>query len=231
MPPTYLSTSSNSTAKAAANKAKALSEPPFWYSFEYGMVHVTIINTETSYPDSKDGPGTNLNGGPIGADGQQLEWLDADLASVDRRVTPWVIVAGHRPWYSTGGSGNICEPCQKAFEPLLYKYGVDAAVFGHVHNSQLARPTYNNTIDPAGYKNPKAPLYIVSGGLGNVEGLTPVGKKQNWTDYAYASDFSYASFSFVSSKELRVDYHRSATGEILHSATLTKDHKEAFVRQ
>jgi hypothetical protein len=34
-----------------------------WYSFDYGLVHVVVINTETDFPNSPSGPGTSLNGG------------------------------------------------------------------------------------------------------------------------------------------------------------------------
>lgn len=232
MPHGYGSVSKNNSAQQAANKAKTLAEPPFWYSFDYGSLHVAMINTETDFPSAPDGPGTNLNGGPIGAMGQQLEWLDADLSSVDRTVTPWVVVAGHRPWYSTGGSKQNCEPCRKAFEPTLYKYGVDVAVFGHVHNSQAtAGGVYNNTADPAGLNNPKAPMYVVSGGTGNIEGLTRVGEKQSYNAFAYDTSFSYASFTFKSAKELIINFYRSDSGEKLHTSTLRKEHKQAFVRQ
>lgn len=98
MPTGFGSTSANSSAQVSANRAKALAAPPFWYSFEYGMATVIMINTETDYPDSLDGPGTTLNGGPIAAQGQQLQFLEAALQSVDRSVTPWIVVAGHRPW-------------------------------------------------------------------------------------------------------------------------------------
>lgn len=86
-----------------------------------------MINTETDFVEALDGPGTTLDAGPFGSVGQQVDFLEADLASVDRSVTPWVIVAGHRPWYTAGGG---CKPCQNAFEPILYKYGVDLAIFG-----------------------------------------------------------------------------------------------------
>lgn len=100
MPTAFASTSSNDTAKINANKAAMLSKPPFWFSFEYGMVHFTMIDTETDFSDAPDGPGGSqgLDGGPFGAPNQQLEFLEADLASVDRNVTPWVVVGGHRPW-------------------------------------------------------------------------------------------------------------------------------------
>lgn len=136
------------------------------------------------------------------------------------------------PRYSTDPSNhNVCGPCQKAFEPILYKYGVDVAVFGHVHNSQLFRPVYNNTADAAGYDNPKAPMYVVSGGTGNIEGHTPVGQRQDYNDFAYADDFSYAAFSFQSANKLEVNFYRSSTGENLHSATLNKERKQRFVAQ
>lgn len=172
MPTAFSSTSSNSTAAVNANKAKMLSNPPFWFSFEYGMVHVTMFDTETDFPNAPDSPGgsADLNSGPFGITNQQLEFLEADLASVDRTVTPWLIVGGHRPWYTTG-AGNGCTECQAAFEPLLYKYGVDLAIFGHVHNSQRFTPTNNSIADPNGMNNPKAPMYIVAGGAGNIEGL------------------------------------------------------------
>lgn len=161
MPTVFDSKSSNTTAMKNANTAKALSNPPFWYSFEYGQVHVTMINTETDFDSAPDGPDGSamLDGGPFGKPGQQLAFLEADLASVDRSVTPWLIVAGHRPWYSTGTSDNICTPCQAAFEKTLYKHGVDVAIFGHVHNAQAFKPVYNGTADPAGFNNPKAPYY------------------------------------------------------------------------
>lgn len=231
MPTAFDSASFDNAAKAAANKAKALAKPPFWYSFDYGMAHVLMFNTETDYPNSKEGPATSAGAGNFGYDGQQLDFINADLASVDRRVTPWVVAAGHRPWYSTGGSGNICSQCQTAFESTLYKYGVDVAVFGHVHNSQLFKPVYNNTADAAGYNDPKAPMYIVSGGTGNIEGLSAVGDKQTYNDYAYADEFSYANLEFQSPTDFKVSFIRSSTGETLHSQTLHKKHDEPFVRQ
>ncbi|KAI1864660.1 hypothetical protein JX265_008384 [Neoarthrinium moseri] len=232
MPTAFPSTSADETAKVNANKAKMLANPPFWYSFEYGMVHVTMIDTETDFPDAPDQPGgeKGLNAGPFGAIGQQLAFLEADLASVDRTVTPWVVVGGHRPWYTTSG-GEDCSECQDAFESLFYKYGVDLGVFGHVHNSQRFMPVMNNTADPNGLNDPKAPMYIVAGGAGNIEGLSSVGTKQNYNAFAYSDDFSYAKVSFLDANNLQVDFIRSATGQVLDSSKLYKSHKKQFVVQ
>ncbi|KAI1080837.1 Metallo-dependent phosphatase [Whalleya microplaca] len=227
----FPSTSPVEAAKVNANKARLLSKPPFWYSFEYGMVHFTMINTETDFDDAPDGPGgsAGLDSGPFGVPNQQIEFLEADFASVDRTVTPWLIIGGHRPWYTTGGSG--CDPCQAAFEPLLYKYGVDLAIFGHVHNSQRFQPVYNNSADPNGLKDPKAPMYIVAGGAGNIEGLSAVGSNLSYNAFAYADDFSYAKISILNANNLQVDFIKSATGEDLDTSVLYKSHTEQFVVQ
>ncbi|CAK7207396.1 hypothetical protein SEUCBS139899_010206 [Sporothrix eucalyptigena] len=233
MPTAFASTSTNNDAKISANTAKELANPPFWYSFEYGMVHVVMIDTETDFPNAPDteSGSSHLGGGPFGALGQQLAFLEADLASVDRTVTPWVVVGGHRPWYSTGGSDNICTPCQNAFEPLFYKYGVDVGIFGHVHNSQRFLPVNNSVADPAGLQNPKSPMYIVAGGPGNVEGLSSVGANYSTNVFAYADDFSYATVTFQDANHLKIEFVQSSTGNVLDSSVLYKEHAEQFVVQ
>jgi hypothetical protein len=54
MPSTFASTSASQTAKVNANKAAALANPPFWYSFEYGMAHIVMIDTETDFKNAPD---------------------------------------------------------------------------------------------------------------------------------------------------------------------------------
>ncbi|KAH9885029.1 Metallo-dependent phosphatase-like protein [Xylariomycetidae sp. FL2044] len=231
MPTTFSSTSADAAAKVGANKAQVLAKPPFWYSFEYGMAHFVMIDTETDFADAPDGPdgSAHLDSGPFGFADQQLEFLEADLASVDRTVTPWVVVGGHRPWYTTSGP---CAPCQAAFEPLLYRYGVDLGVFGHVHNSQRFLPAYNGTADPAGLEDPRAPAYIVAGGAGNIEGLTAAGTGlPDLNAFTYADDFSYARLSFQDANHLQIEFIRSSTGEILDTSVLYKSHAEQFVVQ
>lgn len=121
----------------------------FWHSFDYGLAHIISMDAETdfahspewSFADDVNGDGSlpmenqtyPTDSGPFGAiDGsiydstgyQQYQWLQADLAKVDRQKTPWVLVISHRPMYSTASSSyqtNI----RNAFEALFLKYGVD----------------------------------------------------------------------------------------------------------
>jgi hypothetical protein len=57
-----------------------------WYSWNYGMAHFVQLNSETDFPSAPEG----IYSGPFGTSGQQVAWLEADLAAVDRTVTPWV---------------------------------------------------------------------------------------------------------------------------------------------
>lgn len=229
MPTTFPSVSGNTVAQSQANKASSLANPPFWYSFDYGMVHIAVIDTETDFknaPDGTDGS-ANLDTGPFGAPGQQVQFLQADLASVDRSITPWLIVAGHRPWYALGD--EHCGACQDAFESIFLEYGVDLAIFGHVHNSQRFNPISNGKVDPAGLNNPTAPMYIIAGGAGNIEGLSKIDGNATGNAFGYADDFSYATVKFLDKNHLGVDFLRSSTGEVLDSSVLYKEHNESFV--
>jgi acid phosphatase len=229
MPLPFVSSSNNTSAQTRSDKARSLARPPFWYSFEYGMAHVVMLNTETDFPDAPEAQG-KFESGPFGPKGEQLKFLDADLSSVDRNVTPWVIVTGHRPWYTTGFVRR-CTSCQEAFEKLLYKYGVDIAVFGHVHNSQRLLPVFKGATDPRGMDNPKAPMYIICGGAGNIEGLAPIDGDSHYTEFAYADDYSYSTLKILNETHLQVDFIRSLTGDLLDSSTLYKDHSIPFVNQ
>lgn len=85
--------SGRTAQQLAGEKAGRLSRPPFWYSFDYGMTHFLIIDTETDLgvgivgPDEIGG-GQNDEDGPFGSyKDQQTDFIINDLASVDRLVT------------------------------------------------------------------------------------------------------------------------------------------------
>ena len=96
---------------------------PLWYSYDFGSVHYTYIDSE----ESQD------------AGSPQLTWLQADLAAVDRSKTPWVLVFQHRPLLcSTQGEEGDHIPGGKfltLLEPTLLANKVDLVVTGHEHVS------------------------------------------------------------------------------------------------
>lgn len=73
----------------------------FWYSFDNGMVHYVVFDTETDLgdghqgPDEPNGPEAE-NAGPFGKMmNSQLDWMESDLKAVNRSKTPWVVASTH----------------------------------------------------------------------------------------------------------------------------------------
>jgi len=68
----------------------------FWYSYDHGMAHFIQLDTETDLGHGLVGPdeGSPQNTGPFAMRDAQLNWLQADLAAVNRTLTPWVVVLG-----------------------------------------------------------------------------------------------------------------------------------------
>jgi hypothetical protein len=86
----------------------------FYYSFDYGPVHVAMIDQYTA---------------DLTATGAQAQWLEADLKNTTK---PWKIVMFHEPAYGPKDSArgadvraNMC--------PIFEKYGVKAVLQGHEH--------------------------------------------------------------------------------------------------
>ena len=76
-----------------------------WYSFDYGPVHVIMLNTETDFVGAPSGPGTTLNAGHFLGTTGQLAWLENDLKEAtkpERRAkVPWIVAAGHRQMFGS----------------------------------------------------------------------------------------------------------------------------------
>ncbi|KAJ3162747.1 hypothetical protein HDU86_003720 [Geranomyces michiganensis] len=184
-----------------------------WYSFDYGMVHFVALDTET---DIFDNAATGY-GVPPGTHGNLIEsmfnitsqkdWLAQDLAKVDRTKTPWVIVGGHRPFYTSRFHG-LTEFILDQFEPLFQQFAVDLVLTGHNHFYERQYPVRNGAVTQYGYKNlgPRdPPIYIINGAAGNQEDhyamTLPLKDFTVPTGYL-DTDFGYAVMKFVNSTAL-----------------------------
>ncbi|CAF1126213.1 unnamed protein product [Adineta steineri] len=100
----------------------------FWYSFNVGPIHIVYYSTEHDFLPSSP----------------QYIWLEQDLRSVNRSLTPWLIVGSHRPMYTsiTRDLSKITEMLQFSLEPMFYKYHVDINLFAHVHSYERSCPMY-----------------------------------------------------------------------------------------
>ena len=103
--------------------SSAITVNNLFHSFDVGGVHFAAFSTEHDY--STDSP--------------QVAWLQKDLAAVDRKVTPWVVVFGHKPLYCSTDDYYDCkvsgpQHIAPSIEPLLKAYHVDLYLAGHLHN-------------------------------------------------------------------------------------------------
>ncbi|OZJ01427.1 hypothetical protein BZG36_05750 [Bifiguratus adelaidae] len=205
----------------------------FWYSWDHGLVHYIQLDTETDLgngilaPDAPGGP-EDENSGPFGSyPNEQVDWLAKDLASVDRSVTPWIVVGAHRPWYASyaNKSSAICTVCKNAFEPLLNKYEVDLVMHGHIHFYERNAPMKNGVVDPNELNNPSSPWYIVNGAAGHYDGLDPLQYPiQNYSRYTTDQAYGWSRITVHNATHLTQEFVASRNNTVLDSATLYKEH-------
>ena len=115
-----------------ANTTSGVKHLPLLYgSWNQGLIHFVSFSTEDNFTPGSD----------------QLQWLERDLAAVNRSQTPWVVFGGHRPylvssvcsgWSGPSGpndrAGTLGKALEEALEPVFEKHSVDLALWGHVHD-------------------------------------------------------------------------------------------------
>lgn len=127
-----------------------------YYSFDYGDLHFTIINSD-EYSSLRPGRA-------------QYEWIRADLAATTKRFK---IAVFHHMAYSSGSRHSVLQDVQNNLSPLFDEYNVDLVFTGHNHQYERTYPlrygSFNNPVVATtgnAYINPDATVYIVTGGGG-----------------------------------------------------------------
>ncbi|MDP6889213.1 MAG: metallophosphoesterase family protein [Candidatus Thalassarchaeaceae archaeon] len=126
----------------------------FWYSRDVPGVHMVFMSTEHDYE-----PGST-----------QYAWLEQDLSSVNRDVTPFVIVYGHKPMYSSNSYHGSEVELRDALEELYVAKGVDLVIAGHDHFYERTWPVSAETVQDEGkgerFARGIAPIHLVIGMAG-----------------------------------------------------------------
>lgn len=165
----------------------------FWYSFDVGCVHVVMIDLEVNFTKGSE---------------QQL-WLANDLKSVNRKVTPWVIVAGHRPMYNSANYTDdyiMSLHIRSELEDTIMKYGVDLTLWGHYHSYERTCPVYRAVCTN------KAPIHVTVG-MAGAELDTLWMPKPAWSMFRDNTHFGYSRLFFTPTS-LHMQYV-DAAGEVI----------------
>uniref|UniRef100_A0A6B2L7Y6 Calcineurin-like phosphoesterase domain-containing protein n=1 Tax=Arcella intermedia TaxID=1963864 RepID=A0A6B2L7Y6_9EUKA len=188
---------------AFENRFKMPGSNNFWYGFNYGFAHFLVISTEH----------TLAPGSP------QYEFIIADLekAQANRDVVPWIILTGHRALYGSNARWfhkAKAETMRQILTPIIDKYGVDLALFGHCHAYERTHPMYAGEIDPRGT------IYLLAGVAGaELDKIWEV--QPQWSAYRTAHH-GYGLLHVKSKKKLRYCYHRERDGKMWDAFTLIK---------
>ena len=117
------------------------------YSFTYGTVHWVVLSTEH----------------PIAP---QLAFFAEDMATVDRTVTPWVLVAMHRPMFNSQRTTLIMQMLREAWHGLFVQHRVDIVYTGHAHYYERACAAEDVNGTRCSNNTRDRPLYITDGSAG-----------------------------------------------------------------
>ncbi|KAI6753886.1 hypothetical protein HG530_013062 [Fusarium avenaceum] len=162
---------------------------------------------------------------------EQYQWLKKDLASVDRCKTPWVIIMGHRPMYSSK-CGDYHEHLREAFEKLFLKHNVDLYIAGHVHWYERLKPIRNCAIDDAAilnnntYKvNPgNSMVHLINGAAGNIESHSTTSKKPaNITAFRDLTSFGFSKLTVHNATTVSWEFIKGEDGLPGDTLTVQKD--------
>jgi hypothetical protein len=165
----------------------------FWYSFEEGPVHVVVMSSEHDWTRSS----------------RQYRWLAADLASVDRSATPWVILATHRMMYTTQtreqGDYNVSLVFRREVEPLLREHKVNLMLVGHQHSYERSCAAFDGKCVADGEQGT---VHMVVGSAGASLEKGPFDPSLGEFSLKHVNDWGYIRLDANASR-LRVEFVRT----------------------
>jgi len=159
-----------------------------WWSLNHGAVHWIVISTEHEFKE----------GSP------QYNFVAADLAKVNRAVTPFLFLAGHRPAVAYGMMDNVSDALRKAFEPLMLKYKIDVAFWGHQHAYQRSCPFHDMQCHSE--SDGSGTIHFVTGAPGAAMSPLDPTKKPAWALVVEAKTHGYMRGHVRDGNTLTLEY-------------------------
>ena len=179
----------------------AASDGNFWYSYDYGNVHMVSISSEHD----------------LAVGSPQLTFLIKDLqqANANRANVPWIVVNIHKPVYS---SVEGAPSYRAALESYLIQYDVDMCFFGHMHAYERISPVNNFEVSSAPvklhgdargldayYSTGKGPVYVCQGNTGAMQAERWVQPQPEWSAVRMANGLLARNRTSRATAELNSD--------------------------
>jgi len=169
----------------------------FWYSRNYPGVHMVFMSTEHDF----------------NAGSAQYNWLQQDLSSVDRAVTPFVIVYGHSPMYSSNSYHGSEIELRDSLESLYVEKGVDFVIAGHDHFYERTWPVNSETVIDTGidglFARGQAPIHLVIGMAGRSAYEDLDEPQPEWSAFRENSSYGWTKWKYDGDKrEISVTHYR-----------------------
>mmetsp|Transcript_14786 Transcript_14786/g.23127 ORF Transcript_14786/g.23127 Transcript_14786/m.23127 type:complete len:679 (-) Transcript_14786:102-2138(-) len=178
-----------------------------YYSFIYGLSYNIILS---SYSDFAPGS-------------IQYEWLVKELESVDRTVTPWLLVTMHCPMYNTFALHTKDIQMKKAreiLEPLFVKHKVNVVFAGHIHAYMRTPTVINGTVDVTG------PMNIIIGDGGR-KAFAPFQREEpeEWVAVRDSTYYGYGTFDLINRTHAQWEWIHTAQEDV-YNYVISKNGEE-----
>ena len=170
----------------------------FWYSRNVPGVHMVYMSTEHDYSSGST----------------QYVWLEQDLNAVNRDVTPFVIIYGHKPMYSSNSYHGSEVELREALEELYVAKGVDLVIAGHDHFYERTWPVSAETIMDTGhderFSRGEGPIHLVIG-IGGRSAYEELDEPQpEWSAYRENNSYGWTRLVYDGEvRELTLTHHRT----------------------
>ncbi len=138
------------------------SNTDLYHAFTVGPVRFIGISTEHDFS----------------AGSTQFSWLTGELvaANANRDSTPWLVVYGHKPMYTSHGDEtghDINDIIRQQLEPLFVDNQVDVVIWGHDHFYERTWPVIDSVVQEKGtfgkggeFAGSHAPIHLIVGTAG-----------------------------------------------------------------
>ncbi len=203
-----------------------------WWSYKIGLFHVIGLSSEHNFTHGSE----------------QWKWLEADLQSINRTESPWVLFGAYRSMYISSDYGPYNKNGEwvpssdnanmdlmvRNLEPLLWKYRVNLGIYGHMHCVQRQSAILEfkvvqaatikideNGNEVAMHANPQATVHYMLG-TGGADLMTGVNKEQPaWNEKNWFK-WGYSIIEAVNATQMNFRFIDATNDEVLDRMIITQ---------